>query len=205
MRPEYIPSILDSTKSILERVLEDAQASADSVVAVDGTVGNGHDTLFLASWVGQGGRVFGFEVQASGLAAALQRLENAHVAERATLVHAGHETLGEHIPLEYQGSVAVGMYNLGYLPGSDKETITRARTTIASLEALMPMLRQHGVITVHIYTGHEGGTEEGSGVLEWSRHLDWKEWRVARYDFTNKQHNKETLLIIERLSSPSPL
>ncbi len=35
----------------------------EGMTAVDCTVGNGHDTLFLAEAAGPGGRVYGFDVQ----------------------------------------------------------------------------------------------------------------------------------------------
>ena len=43
-------------------------------LAVDATVGNGHDTLFLARRVAPRGRVFGFDIQPAALAGARRRL-----------------------------------------------------------------------------------------------------------------------------------
>jgi len=42
--------------------------------AVDATVGNGHDTLFLARIVGANGRVYGFEIQEKALHNTLELL-----------------------------------------------------------------------------------------------------------------------------------
>lgn len=197
MRPRHIPSILQFTKTIWLQAAECWREKQHTAVVVDGTVGNGHDTLFLAELVGERGHVYGFDVQESGLANAQERLETAQVAERATLFHAGHETVADKLP---EGTLVSGaMYNLGYLPGSDHAVITRARTTIASLQALLPVLVPNGIITVHIYTGHEGGTAEGDEVMAWSKTLSWKEYRVGRYDFPNKEINKEHLLVIEKL------
>ena len=193
MRPKHIPSILNFTKVLWQQVVE----TFDTPVVVDGTVGNGHDTLFLAKLIGDAGHVYGFDVQESGLSNTRERVEKAGVSDRVTLFHAGHETVAEQLP---EGTVLTGaMFNLGYLPGSDHAVITRARTTIASLEAMLPMLASNGVITVHIYTGHEGGVEEGDHVQAWAKTLEWKEYRVGRYDFPNKTMNKEHLLIIEKL------
>ena len=193
MRPKHIPSIMNFTKVLWQQVVD----SFEAPVVVDGTVGNGHDTLFLAKLVGESGHVYGFDVQESGLVNARERLEKESVAERATLFHAGHETVAEKLPEDT--TLAGAMFNLGYLPGSDHAVITRAKTTIASLEAMLPMLAPNGVITVHIYTGHEGGTAEGDAVKAWAKTLEWKEYRVGRYDFPNKMMNKEHLLIIEKL------
>ncbi|SIO11142.1 class I SAM-dependent methyltransferase [Halodesulfovibrio marinisediminis] len=197
MRPRHIPSILQFTKLIWQQFAASWEEAGTKAIVVDGTVGNGHDTLFLAKLVGEKGQVYGFDVQESGLTNAQERLEKADIAERVTLFHAGHETVAENLP---DGTAVTGaMYNLGYLPGSDHAVITRAKTTIASLEALLPVLTSNGVVTVHIYTGHEGGTAEGDAIQAWAATLPWKEFRVGRYDFPNKELNKEHLLIIEKL------
>ncbi|MCT4626510.1 class I SAM-dependent methyltransferase [Halodesulfovibrio sp.] len=197
MRPKHIPSILNFTKALWQQAAAYWHSEEHAAVVVDGTVGNGHDTLFLAELVGKTGHVYGFDVQESGIANAQQRLEEAGVAAQATLFHAGHETVAEKLP---EGiTISGAMYNLGYLPGSDHAVITRAQTTIASLQALLPMLMANGIVTVHIYTGHEGGTAEGDAVKAWAATLPWKEFRVGRYDFPNKEFNKEHLLVIEKL------
>ena len=52
----------------LERVLPFARSLLQTAVkegdyAVDATLGNGHDTCFLAEIVGDSGKVFGFDIQ----------------------------------------------------------------------------------------------------------------------------------------------
>ena len=98
-------------------------------VVVDATMGNGHDTLFLSQCISPGGRVFAFDVQASALEETRKRIPQ----EMSTLFHAGHETMAQNIPAELHGRIAAVMFNLGYLPGSDKTCITRTETTLAAL------------------------------------------------------------------------
>ncbi|WP_235597825.1 methyltransferase domain-containing protein, partial [Geobacillus stearothermophilus] len=50
------------------------QAVNEGDIAVDATVGNGHDTVFLAELVGERGHVFGFDIQAEAIATARARL-----------------------------------------------------------------------------------------------------------------------------------
>ncbi|KAF1076707.1 class I SAM-dependent methyltransferase [Halodesulfovibrio sp. MK-HDV] len=196
MRPRHIPSILQFTKSIWQPVAASWCDEGIEAIVVDGTVGNGHDTMFLADLIGENGHVYGFDVQKPGLENTRERLEQKGLGERATLFHAGHETVGEHLP---EGIVVAGaMYNLGYLPGSDHAVITRADTTITSLQQLLPLLMKNGIVTVHIYTGHEGGVVEGDKIQAWSTTLPWNQFRVAQYDFPNKKVNKEHLLVIEK-------
>jgi ubiquinone/menaquinone biosynthesis C-methylase UbiE len=64
---------------------------------VDATVGNGHDTLLLAELVGSSGCVIGFDVQEVALAAATERVDG---LPQVKLIHAGHENLAEHLPVD---------------------------------------------------------------------------------------------------------
>ena len=43
-------------------------------ITIDATVGNGHDTLFLARHVGASGTVYGFDIQEAALDSAWRRL-----------------------------------------------------------------------------------------------------------------------------------
>lgn len=197
MRPKHLLPILSLTKTILQT------AVPSGGIAVDCTAGNGHDTLFLANLVGENGHVFAFDIQQTAIASTHERLTEANILNRATLFHSGHEKVHACIPQEHHGNIAVAMFNLGYLPGSDKSTITRADYTLMALNDLLPMLASHGLLSIHIYTGHPGGMDEARNVLDWAENLDWKYHRVSRYDFPNKQKNQEVLLLIEKLSNPA--
>lgn len=126
--------------------------------AVDATVGNGYDTLFLAHEVGPGGRVLGFDVQKVALTNATEMLRFAGLLNRVTLVLASHEDLGHYLPPGQQ--VAVGMFNLGYLPRGDRRITTRPASTLAALSALIPHLEATGRVSLLSYRGHLGGEGE---------------------------------------------
>jgi predicted methyltransferase len=167
-------------------------------LAIDATVGNGHDTVFLAQTVGATGRVLGFDVQAAALGMAQDRLHRAGVSERVRLVQAGHETLGTHLPCEGRRLRAV-TFNLGYLPGgADKTVVTRPETTVAALTAATRELGSGGIITVVLYTGHPGGAEEAAAVREWAKGLPQTYWSVLSYRFVNQRGTPPALLAIER-------
>ncbi len=152
-------------------LLEDRLRPGDAVV--DATAGNGHDTLFLGGQVLPGGHVFAFDVQAAALDATRRRLLENGVAEaNFSLFHAGHETLAEHLPEALRGGLAAVMFNLGYLPGSDKQCITRTETTLEAVARALEWLRPGGLLTVAVYPGHEGGAEEARKIAEWAAALD---------------------------------
>ena len=74
-------------------------------VVIDATVGNGHDTLFLASRVGSGGKVYGFDIQEQALDSAYRRLQQAGEEQQVFLYHAGHETMAILLPASVVGQV----------------------------------------------------------------------------------------------------
>ncbi|MFV0420875.1 class I SAM-dependent methyltransferase [Oleidesulfovibrio sp.] len=190
-RRSQLPSIIEFTHSLLKRVLQAGD------IALDATTGNGHDTMFLAACVGPQGHVYGFDVQQQAVENTAQRLQDNGAEGYCTLFHCGHEEVARRVP-DMQGRLSCAMFNLGYLPGSDKSVVTRHTTTIAALESLKDMLKPGGLITLHLYAGHAGGDAEAQAVEEYCNVLPWPEWRVLRYDFANKQKNRETLLVLEK-------
>ena len=54
--------------------------------ALDATLGNGRDALWLCELVGETGRVIGFDVQAEAVARSRARLEEAGMLGRAELI-----------------------------------------------------------------------------------------------------------------------
>ncbi len=164
--------------------------------AVDATCGNGHDTLLLAHLVGSGGHVWGFDIQAQAIAETGRRLADAGLADRVTLLQAGHEELDRHVT----GPVRVVLFNLGYLPGGDRNVVTRPSTTEAALVQSLHLLETGGVLLVTLYPGHSGGTEERDTVEEWAAGLDPRtchSWRMAQ---TTVAPSAPYLLLVQRAS-----
>ena len=163
--------------------------------AVDATVGNGHDTLFLAKAVGPSGRVYGFDVQAEALAMARRTVAG---MENVTLFHAGHERMADHLPAEAEGQIAAAMFNLGYLPGADAAVITRAETTLSALDLALILVRVGGVVSVVVYPGHDGGAGEADAVRAWARALPG-EFAASVHARVNTRTPAPELILIERL------
>ena len=162
-------------------------------VALDCTLGNGHDAMLLANLGGDSGQVHGFDVQEQALANSRNLLAG---KANVFLYLAGHEKLGQCLPKALQGRVRVAMFNLGYLPGSSKQVVTTPETTLLALNTLEQWLGPGGGISLHIYTGHPGGAAEGDAVLNWASNLAWHKWQVASYQLINKEMNREILLLV---------
>ncbi|HEY9147400.1 MAG TPA: class I SAM-dependent methyltransferase, partial [Gammaproteobacteria bacterium] len=155
-------SLVQQAHAALAEVIREGDA------VIDATVGNGHDTLFLAGRVGESGSVYGFDIQQQALDTAHARLQQAGFERRASFYHAGHEVMAMLLPPTLAGRVRAVVFNLGYLPGGDKARTTGRHTTLAALEQTRELLTPGGVISLLAYTGHPGGREEAEAVKAWA-------------------------------------
>ncbi|MDN4526543.1 tRNA (mnm(5)s(2)U34)-methyltransferase [Fictibacillus fluitans] len=179
------------------RTLLNTAASEGSAV-IDATCGNGNDTLFLSRLVGVSGRVFGFDIQELAIQNTTRRLLEEHAFDNVTLFQAGHHTMKSAIPVHYHGTVAAAIFNLGYLPGGNKEIVTQSDSTIEALEQLFDLLATGGIAVLVIYHGHEQGKKERDAVLEYTRQLDQQKAHVLQYGFINQKNNPPFIVAIEK-------
>jgi SAM-dependent methyltransferase len=161
----------------------------------DATCGNGHDTLFLARLVGPGGKVWAFDLQEKALVNTRALLDEAGCLAQTELVAAGHERLAEFVgePLK------AALFNLGYLPGGDKNFITRPEQTLAALDQAAHLLLPGGIINVCVYTGHPGGAEEGEAVEQWAAGLAPATFNVWMSRQINRPSSAPYVVIIEKV------
>ena len=139
-------------------------------VAVDFTMGNGHDTEFLSKTVGPMGHVFAFDVQEMALSSTSEHLKETGCPDNYTLILDSHHNVKKYV----DGPIKAGMFNLGYLPGSDKSVTTMRETTLPAIEAAIDLMDRDAIILVAVYPGHAEGEAEGRMICEYlsslSRH-----------------------------------
>lgn len=167
-----------------------AQVITPEDIVVDTTMGNGHDTLFLAKLAKQ---VYAFDIQEQALEKTSQRLQEAGLTN-ADLILQGHETVDQFVT-----EVKAAIFNLGYLPSADKSIITQPQTTLEALEKLCQMLIKGGRIAIMIYYGHEGGDIERDAVLDFVSQLPQQEYTATIYRTLNQINNPPFLVMIEKL------
>ena len=90
------------------------------------------------------------------------------------------------------------MFNLGYLPGGDKEITTQAASTILAIESGLKLLRPGGIMTVMIYWGHSAGQVEKDAVESFCQTLSQMDYLVLKYQYINQQNQAPFLLAVER-------
>jgi hypothetical protein len=169
----------------------------DGDLAVDGTVGNGHDALFLARAIGEKGRLYGFDVQGEAVEKTRSRLLAAGIGEeRFTLLQRSHEELDRYVPR----GIGAAVYNLGYLPGGGRRLTTGRESSIGSIGKALELIRPEGVVSITLYYGHDGGREEAEGLLDYAAALDPARFKVLHLAYTNLPNDPPAILLIQSSS-----
>lgn len=70
-----------------------------------------------------------------------------------------HKDIDEVILPEDHGRIKAVVYNLGYLPGSDKTVKTNKDDLIVSLKKVLPLLTGGGIVLICCYSHDEGQRE----------------------------------------------
>lgn len=184
-----IPKPLQLAHELVRRVV----SVGDTVV--DATVGNGHDTAFLAGLVGEEGKVVGFDIQQEACDSTWQRLVDGDLDGRCEIFCESHVRIADRV----SSPVSAVLFNLGYLPGGDKTLTTEEHSTVEALTGACRVLAPHGLIAVMCYVGHAGGSDEACAVERWASELARESWRVFKYLAVNAPNDPPFLLVIERM------
>lgn len=169
---------------------------ADTVI--DATVGNGHDTCFLATLVGEKGAIHAIDIQQKALQNAQKKAKKELTPQQQAVIQWYCQS---HIDLPcILGEVQAIIYNLGYLPGSDKELTTKTETTLQSLRLALQRIDSEGIIVVTCYPGHPEGKKEYSAIYEWSTNLCPKNWNPTWHTFVNRKNSPALFLLQKTLS-----
>ncbi len=180
--------------SFVQEILK--QHVVENDIVIDATVGNGNDTVLLASLVGSTGKVYGFDVQEEAIETSKKKLLLTGLLPQTELILDGHENLDQYVSEDSRISAIT--FNLGYLPKSDKSIITMAETTLQAIEKGLARLRKGGLVTIMVYYGHDGGLEEKSQVTDFVVNLPQENYQVLKYEFVNQKNNPPFLFVIEK-------
>jgi SAM-dependent methyltransferase len=165
----------------------------DSVI--DATCGNGKDTLFLASIVTEG-KLFGIDIQKEAIQNTRQLLASSiPKRDHVKLFEQSHCVFPEEISPE---SISLIVYNLGYLPGGNKQLTTIHDHTLKSVQAALLLLKKGGVITLTCYPGHPEGKIEETLLLKWGSSCSPKEWSFCHHRWLNRE-NAPSLIVIQKM------
>lgn len=164
---------------------------------IDATCGNGNDTLMLSKLVGEKGKVLAFDIQEQAIQNSQQLLMD-HNRHNVSFIHDSHANIEKYLSEDVQGNIGGAIFNLGYLPRSDKSIITKGETTIQAVKSILKYLKKDGLVIIVVYHGHEGGKTEKEAVLEFAVNLDQKKYNVLDYRFINQKNNPPFIVAIQK-------
>jgi len=187
-----LEKIIPFSHSLLKKIVQAGD------IVVDGTIGNGNDTLLLAQLVGKSGLVYGFDIQEKAIENTKKRLEENNALNQVRLFQKGHQYIKECIPNEHCGKVKAAIFNLGYLPKGDKSIVTKPETTIEAVKQLLEIITTEGLIILVVYCGHEEGKIEQEQLHKFLISLDQNIANVLLYQFINQKNNPPFIFAIEK-------
>ena len=172
--------------------------SGDTVI--DATCGNGHDTLTLANLAlsqEKGGKLIAIDTQQQAIESTRERL-NVHLDPNfIPLIHLLHQCHSSFPAEIFPETVKLIVYNLGYLPGSDKSKTTSSNTTLQSILAALPLLTSGGALSITCYPGHPEGKIEEEIILGFAATLNPMQWSTCVHRWINRRE-APSLLIIQK-------
>ena len=183
---------LRSARYLAQDALSRLIQPGDSVV--DATLGNGHDTCYLAELVGPEGHVTGFDIQADAVERSRQLLADKGLLDRCSLHAVGHQHLAEYVTTPVQAVV----FNLGWLPGGDKSITTLWETTRQAVTSALNLLVKGGICTICAYPGHEAGDIERHALYDFLSALRPQEYNVLHHKFLNAGPGAPECFIIQK-------
>lgn len=178
---KYVGDISELTHYIVKEFIENKN------VAIDGTLGNGHDTDFLAN---NFKKVYAFDIQEI----ACDNYKDKKV-ENVIVINDSHHLFDQYVE---EKQVDCIMYNLGFLPGANKEITTMHETSLKSIELGLDLLSSGGIMTICIYRGHNEGKKEESCILSFLEKLPKSKYGVMLHSFLNRSNNPPMLVVVEK-------
>ena len=160
---------------------------------VDATCGNGKDILQLVKF--SLGGIIGLDKQQIAIENTSSLLKKSLQEDQYKKIHL-FCTSHIHFPsLAHNYPIRLIVYNLGYLPGSDKKITTITEDTLKSLNAALELLMPGGLITICCYPGHAEGAKEQSFLVQKAEELPSTQYAICHHTWPNKQASASLLLI----------
>ncbi|MGL4989977.1 MAG: tRNA (mnm(5)s(2)U34)-methyltransferase [Sarcina sp.] len=176
---------INSFNNIMHNIIE-SNKIGKNLIAIDATLGNGHDTDFLIKHFK---KVIAFDIQEQAVIA----YKNKNI-ENVDVVLDSHSNFDKYI----SENVDCIVYNLGYLPGANKHITTKTSSTIESINKGLELLGENGLIFIAMYPGHDEGAKEKASIINLAKELNTKKFGVMYQEFINRPNNPPCLLVIEK-------
>lgn len=181
--------MINNTKSLIEFLFD--SYIVDAPVSCDMTLGNGHDSKLILEKLNPK-KLYAFDIQKAAFIESSKLLGDCPKVE---YIHDGHENIDKYV----EEKIDLAIYNLGYMPGQDKQITTNYKTVIESLEKVFLKLNTNGHIIITLYPGHKSGQEEAENINDFLSQLSQKEYVVTKFDFINQVNSPPYVILIEKI------
>ena len=172
---ESLTNILSVAKRLLDISIK------DNGIYADFTMGNGNDALYIKKLC-PSAKIYAFDIQSEAVEITRNKLESEKcLDDNIHLILDSHENFRNYIKENIDGAV----FNLGYLPGGDKNITTKTESTLNCLKEALNCLNVRGIIVVVIYPGHQEGTNEGQEIFRFAENLDSKQFDCLHHRLIN--------------------
>jgi hypothetical protein len=170
-----------------------------SALCIDATLGNGNDALFLLTEIIPDGICIGLDLQQQAIDSSIALLKEKLPLSLQNFQFQPHVLCHSKIDnLSLPRKPDLILYNLGYLPKSNKEITTLSTTTLISLEKGLSMLSSKGIMTITIYPGHPAGLIESQEIEKWLKTLDQKVYLILKFSMHLKEDAPYVIVIEKR-------
>lgn len=154
-------------------------------ICLDGTVGNGNDTMKILNALNGTGKIYGFDIQEDAINHTESLIFDRNYNTEVLLIKDSHEYVDRYI----KERINFAIYNLGYLPGGDKHIKTDHTSTIISIRKVLDLLAPNGILLITVYLGHPGGMDEYKAINDYLETLEQKNYNVFKLKFINQKNN----------------
>lgn len=147
-------------------------------IAIDATIGNGYDTLFLSNHYK---KVIGIDIQPLAIKRSKERLSELKNVDIF---------LDDFNNIDKYNYANLIIFNLGFLPGSNRRVKTQDYTSNEAILKAYSIL--DGLLLIACYIQHEGGYEE------YLKIIDTLNNNSIIYNIEDEFDNKEILIVIRK-------
>ncbi len=184
-----VNSVFYNTKSLVQFILKNFHSQVN--IAVDMTAGNGHDSKFIME-IFNPEKLYAFDIQEQAKENTISLLEEAGFS--VNFVLDSHANIKKHV----SEKIDLAIYNLGYLPSGDHSITTEHDTVRKSLEDLLDLLNDKGLVLITFYPGHDEGKKEALELNKYLESLDQKTFTVVKFNFINQINNPPFTIMIQK-------
>ena len=150
-------------------------SSLSYIRCLDATCGMGNDTIYLSELLNEKGHIDSYDIQEIAIKTTKEKLTAKNI-NNVTLYLKSHEFIEASL-------YDLAIFNLGYLPNTDKSITTKKETTMVAIKKLVNEIENNPnlLIIICLYPGHDEGKIESDYIDNYVYNLNSKQYLVCKY------------------------